>query len=98
MQLRPGIAIFLYYNDVINIKKRRRNLPVGINVSDDLPDEIRQARARLMPELTELKRNNKNAWITYPACLIMDGKEVRREVPKKEKRQGEGGSRSVASR
>ena len=95
MKPRPVIARFLDYND---IKKRRRNLPVRINVSDDLPAEIRQARARLMPELTELKRNNKNAWITYPARLIVDDKEVRREIPKTEQRQRAGGISSGASR
>ena len=92
MKPRPAIARFLDYNDVINIKKRRRNLPVGINVSDDLPAEIRQARARLMPELTELKRNNKNAWITYPACLIVEVQEVRKEIPETRQRQTVEGS------
>ena len=51
-------------------------------MNGDLPLEIHEARAKLVPELRELKRNNKDAWIAYPARLMVEGQEVRTETPK----------------
>ena len=51
-------------------------------MNEDLPLEIHEARAKLVPELRELKRQNKDAWIAYPARLMVAGQEVRKEIPK----------------
>ena len=79
---RPLIAKFLNFNDAVSVKKGWKKLPHGISVNEDLPVEIREARAKLVPELRELKRQNKDAWIAYPARLMVAGREVRKEIPK----------------
>lgn len=90
---RPIIARLLDYNDVVAAKKGKKNLPTGISITDDLPAEIREARGKLVPELQDLKRQNKNAWIAYPARLMLDGEEVRRVEPVTSSRVNRGGDR-----
>ena len=74
---RPLIVKFLDYNHRQSVKESRRNLPSGVSVSEDFPIEVRDARQKMMPELLEAKRNGKQAWLAYPARLIIDGREVR---------------------
>ena len=74
---RPIIARFLDYNDRQRVKEARRHLPANIHIAEDLPVEIREARGRLVPELAEAKRAGRQAWISYPARLFVDGREVR---------------------
>ena len=90
---RPIIARLLNYNDVVAAKKGKKKLPAGISISDDLPAEIREARGKLVPELQELKRQNKNAWIAYPARLMLDGHEEKRIEPVTSPRDNRGGAR-----
>ena len=91
---RPLIAKFLKFNDAVSVKKGWRNMPQGVSVSEDLPVEIREARGKLVPELKALKRNHKDAWIAYPARLMVEGREVRSETPKSrvgERRESQSG-------
>ena len=74
---RPMIAKFLDFKDKQNVKRNAKNLPRGIKVSDDLPKEIRIARKMLVPDLERAKAANKDAFIVFPARLIVDKVEVK---------------------
>ena len=74
---RPLIARFLDYNDRERVRGAKRRLPQQVRVSEDLPWQIRQARSQLSKDLDDAKKKTQNAWITYPARLMMDGKEVK---------------------
>ena len=74
---RPLIVRFLDFNHRQQVKDGRKHLPAGVSISEDLPLEIREARKRLTPEMMEAKRNGLDAWIAYPARLIVGGNQVR---------------------
>ena len=74
---RPVIVRFLDRKDREKVKWSGKNLPPGISVSEDFPVEIREARKRLVPDLKAAKRDNREAWIAFPARLIVEGKEVK---------------------
>ena len=78
---RAIIARFLDYNDREAARRARKNFPSGITVAEDFPVEVRQARKRLIPEMLEAKRTGHEAWIAYPARLIVDGNLKRTEKP-----------------
>ena len=87
---RPLIARFLDFNDRERVKAARRNLPRDVRVTEDLPWQIRQARRQLSDDLEAAKQASQNAWVTYPARLMVDGHERRSVRPadmKREERQ-----------
>ena len=76
---RPLIARFLDFKDKMAVKEGRVNLSRDLGISEDLPFAIRQARRRLHDDLEKAKSEGKVAWISYPARLFVDYKEVRAE-------------------
>ena len=74
---RPIIVNFLDFQDREAVRFARKNLPASVSVNEDFPKEIRDARKSLMPQLKELKNQNKNVTIAYPARLISEGKVVK---------------------
>ena len=92
---RPMIALFLEYSDKLVVKDAVNKLPKdsGYRASDDLPKPIREARQRLNDEVTKHRRAGREAWVTFPAKLIVDGEFVReepvipRQSPRGERRQ-----------
>ena len=74
---RPMIAKFLDFKDKQTVKRNAKNLPRGIKVSDDLPKEIRLARKMLVPDLEKAKAANKDAFIAFPARLLVNQVEVK---------------------
>ena len=84
---RPLIVRFLDYNDRERVRGARRNLPRDVKVTEDLPWQIRQARGSLNSALEEARRKSRDAWITYPARLIVDGKLMKEVRPASMKRQ-----------
>ena len=84
---RPLIVRFLDFNDRQKVREVRKHLPQSIYVTDDLPREIREARQKLLPELNEVKRAGRQAWLAYPARLIVEGKEVKSVRPKQQQRE-----------
>ncbi len=78
---RPIIASFVDFRQREHVRQQRFNLSSRYGVSEDLPYEIRQARAVLEPELKELKQQKKRATIVYPAKLLVEGKVVREVKP-----------------
>ncbi len=78
---RPLICRFLDFRDKEELMKRRRQLPKGVYAGDDLPHEVREARKQLRGDLEEAKRQGKEAWISYPARLIVEGRQVKTVKP-----------------
>ena len=78
---RPVICHFIDYSVKQEVKKAKRHLPSGIRVSDDLPPEIREARRQLTPALEKARAENKDAFVAYPARLIIDNVEVMKIRP-----------------
>ena len=78
---RPLICKVLDFQNKQRVMKERKRLPQGVYVSDDLPREVRDARQRLKLDLETAKRSGKQAWIAYPARLIVDGMEVKAIQP-----------------
>ena len=74
---RPIIVKFLDYNDKMFVKSKRFHLPQSLSISDDLPISVRQAQHELLDDLHEAKRQKKDAFIRFPATLVVDGKPVR---------------------
>ena len=72
---------FIDYSIKQEVKKAKRHLPSGIRVSDDLPPEIREARRQLTPALEKARAENKDAFVAYPARLIIDNVEVMKIRP-----------------
>ena len=83
---RPLIVRFLDYNDREKVRTARRRLPKDVKVSQDFPWQIRQARGSLNAALEEARKTSKDAWISYPARLIVDGVEVDSIKPSSMKR------------
>lgn len=79
---RPIIARFLDFNHLQRVRAARRKLPENIRISEDLPAEVRQARRVLMPDLIKAKSAGQQAWLAYPARLVVDGKEIRSIQPR----------------
>ena len=78
---RPLICHFVDYSAREAVKKARKQLPKGINVADDLPREIRDARQTLKADLDKAKAEGKDAFIAYPARLIVNHVEVKVAQP-----------------
>lgn len=76
---RPLIVKFLDFQDKVLVQRGRKNLPKDISVSDDLPQPIRNARKCLVPQLIEKKKAGMDAYIRYPATLVVNGEVVRTE-------------------
>ena len=92
---RPVIVKFLQYQQREKVRAARRHLPAGIHITEDLPFEIREARKQLVPKMMRFREERKEAWITYPARLIVDGKLQETISPAsmatRSSRQGAGG-------
>ena len=92
---RPMIALFLEHNDKMMVKEAVKKLPKdsGFRASDDLPKPIREARQRLNDDVMKHRRAGRDAWVIFPAKLIVDGEFVReepvipRQNPRVERRQ-----------
>ena len=76
-QPRPIIVNFLDFQDRQAVRFARKHLTAPINVGEDFPLEVRNARKSLQPELRELWNRGKRATIAYPARLIVDGNMVK---------------------
>ena len=74
---RPIIVRFHDFNQKERVREGRRHLPASIHLTEDLPFPIRQAQKQLVPEMQAAKQARKRAWISYPARLIIEGREVR---------------------
>ena len=68
---RPIIAKFLRFQQREKVRGARTTLPKGLGISEDHPQEIRDARQQLVPLM---RGEGKEAWIVYPARLIVDGR------------------------
>ena len=80
-KIRPIVCKFLDYNDKMTVKKNAKKLPAKINVGDDHPKEIREARKLLVPELKAALAAKKDAFIAFPAKLIVDKAVVKSIKP-----------------
>ena len=70
---RPIIVEFSDVNDKASVKAQRSNLPTGIQVKDDLPIEIREARKELNPLVAKFKEDPRNkVWVSFPAKLFVN--------------------------
>ena len=78
---RPLIVRFLDYNHRQLVKEGRQHLQTGYGISDDLPREVREARKELYQEVRDAKALGKEAWISYPARLYIDGTLIRSVKP-----------------
>ena len=78
---RPLIARFLDFNAKQRVMRARKQLPDRVRFADDLPYPIRQARKALVPDLMKARSEDTDAFIAYPARLIVAGSEVRVERP-----------------
>ena len=74
---RPIVCKFLDYNEKMDVKKNSRQLPRDVRVADDLPKKIREARKVLMPDLKKARDEGKDAFIAFPARLIVNKVEKR---------------------
>ena len=74
---RPIICKFLDYNEKMEVKKNAKQLPNGVKVGDDLPREIRDARKALVPDLKKAWEAGKDAFVAFPARLIVNKVEVK---------------------
>ena len=81
-KIRPLIALFVNWNDKEIVRENKRNLPEGIYCTDDEAYEVREARRKLQPEVAAAYARGQRAWIAYPARLIVNGVEVKRETPR----------------
>ena len=50
-------------------------------MQQDLPEQIREARKRLWPELKKVKRAGRRARILFPAALQIEGRIVANDIP-----------------
>ena len=78
---RPIVCKFLDFNEKMDVKKNARQLPRDIRVADDLPKEIRDAQKLLMPELKKAREEGKDAFVAFPARLIVNKTEVKAMRP-----------------
>ena len=54
------------------MKKQRRSLPREVAVADDLPEAVREARKLILEDMKRAKQAKKEAWLSYPAKLIVN--------------------------
>ena len=73
---RPMIVKFLDYNDKMKVKALRDRLPNSVYVKDDLPWAVREAQKSLIDECKKARQQDRDAFIAFPARLIVDGQEV----------------------
>ena len=78
---RPIIARFLDFNTKQRVMRSKKGLPDNVRVTDDLPLSIREARKKLLPALKDARDKGKDAYIAYPARLIVDGDLAGMERP-----------------
>ena len=78
---RPIIVKFLDFNAKMRVKKEKRRLPQEIRVGDDLPIAVREAQKQLYAECKAARDDKKDAFIAYPARLVVDGREIRSVKP-----------------
>ena len=74
---RPIIVNFMDFRQREAVRACRTQLRHPYGVSEDFPFEIRKARESLMPQLRELRRNNKRCSIVWPARLLSEGQIVK---------------------
>ena len=73
---RPIIAKFLDFNDKMMVKKAKQRLPKHVRVGDDLPLAVREAQKQLYAECRAAREEGKDAFIAYPARLVVEGQQV----------------------
>ena len=78
---RPIIVKFLDFNHREKVRQDRKKF-VNVSIGEDWPAAIRETRKRLVPDMMEYKRKGHQAWIAYPARLIVDGQEKKVLTPK----------------
>ena len=61
---------------LIQTKEQRNNFPARPNLLQSLPEDIRAQRTRLIPMMEGIKKDGQDAWIAYPARLMVDGNEA----------------------
>ena len=84
---RPLIVKFLDYNMRERVMGCRRLLPPDNKVTEELPWQIRQARGSLKDEVVKAKRTARDVWVSYPARLMVNGREMTSVRPATMKRQ-----------
>ena len=86
---KPRLLIVKFHD--FNMRERvrgcRRLLPPEIKVTEDLPWQIRQARVELREAADEAKKSSRDVWISYPARLMVNGREVQSVRPATMQRQ-----------
>lgn len=70
---RPMIVKFLDCQDKQLVKGGGKHLPKHIYMTDDFPLAVRQARKQLAGDLSDARRSSTDAYIRYPAVLVVDG-------------------------
>ena len=63
------------------LKNTHRLAGKVFGVQQDFPEQIREARKRLWPELKKAKREGRRARILFPAALQIEGRVVANEFP-----------------
>ena len=53
----------------------------GISMADDLPVLVREAQKSLLSDLKEARSDERDAYIRFPASLVIDGKVVKSVDP-----------------
>ena len=81
-KIRPLIVLFLDWSDKERVKEKKKSLPQGMYCTDDVPLEIREAKRKLQPEVQAAIARGDRCWVAWPARLIVNGVEVKRETPR----------------
>ena len=92
---RPMIVKFLDYNDKMRVKKLRDRLPDSVYVKDDLPWAVREAQRSLLEECKKARQQDRDAFIAFPARLIIDGQEACSVRPSLDGQQTRNGRQEV---
>ena len=58
------------------VKKAKQRLPKNVRVGDDLPLAVREAQKELYAECRAAREEGKDAFIAYPARLVVEGQQV----------------------
>lgn len=69
---RAICASFMNQDQRQTMKKQRRSLPREVAVADDLPEAVREARKLILEDMKRAKQAKKEAWLSYPAKLIVN--------------------------
>ena len=70
---RPMIVKFLDYQEKQMVKAGAKHLSKEMYMTDDFPYAVRQARKELAGELSEAWKKGMDAYIRYPAVLVIGG-------------------------